>query len=95
MGNERPFDWPGVDNNAEKPEFDMGAYESVLLGVTGDANGDACVNVLDLLAVRANLGKEGSEIDPMSTDINGDDKVNVLDLLAVRAGLGKGSGCAR
>jgi parallel beta-helix repeat protein len=26
-GNIRPFDFPGVDNNGELPEFDMGAYE--------------------------------------------------------------------
>jgi len=26
-GNVRPFDYPGVDNNGELPEFDMGAYE--------------------------------------------------------------------
>jgi len=28
-GNIRPFDFPGVDNNGELPEFDMGAYELV------------------------------------------------------------------
>jgi len=28
-GNVRPFDFPGVDNNDELPEFDMGAYELV------------------------------------------------------------------
>ncbi|MFH1371724.1 MAG: right-handed parallel beta-helix repeat-containing protein [Planctomycetota bacterium] len=27
-GNIRPFDFPGVDNNGELPEFDMGAYEA-------------------------------------------------------------------
>ena len=47
----------------------------------------------DLLTVRANLGKEGSNIDPMSADVDGDGKVNVMDLLAVRAALGKGNGC--
>ena len=60
-----------------------------------DTDGDGCVNVMDILAVRANLGKEGSAINPLSADINGDDKVNVLDLLAVRAGLGKGDGCVQ
>jgi hypothetical protein len=29
-GNVRPFDFPGVDNNGEQPDFDMGAYETVL-----------------------------------------------------------------
>ena len=28
-GNIRPFDFPGVDNNGDLPEFDMGAYELV------------------------------------------------------------------
>ncbi|MHC4791262.1 MAG: right-handed parallel beta-helix repeat-containing protein [Planctomycetota bacterium] len=27
-GNPRPFDFPGVDNNGELPDFDMGAYEA-------------------------------------------------------------------
>jgi len=29
-GNIRPFDFPGVDNNGDLPDFDMGAYETVL-----------------------------------------------------------------
>jgi hypothetical protein len=29
-GNVRPFDYPGVDNNSELPEFDMGAYETII-----------------------------------------------------------------
>ncbi|MCK5172635.1 MAG: hypothetical protein KAR47_04540, partial [Planctomycetes bacterium] len=28
-GSLRPFDWFGVDNNGDEPEFDMGAYEAV------------------------------------------------------------------
>lgn len=28
-GNVRPFDFPGVDNNGELPDFDMGAYEAI------------------------------------------------------------------
>jgi len=27
-GNVRPFDFPGVDNNGELPDFDMGVYEA-------------------------------------------------------------------
>ncbi|MHC4157838.1 MAG: right-handed parallel beta-helix repeat-containing protein [Planctomycetota bacterium] len=27
-GTERPFDYPGVDNNGDLPDFDMGAYEA-------------------------------------------------------------------
>jgi hypothetical protein len=26
-GNLRPYDFPGIDNNGDEPEFDMGAYE--------------------------------------------------------------------
>ncbi|MDH4239572.1 MAG: right-handed parallel beta-helix repeat-containing protein [Phycisphaerae bacterium] len=29
VGNIRPFDFPGVYNNGELPDFDMGAYEAV------------------------------------------------------------------
>ncbi|MHC4641163.1 MAG: right-handed parallel beta-helix repeat-containing protein [Planctomycetota bacterium] len=29
-GNVRPFDFPGVDNNGDLPDFDIGAYENVL-----------------------------------------------------------------
>jgi hypothetical protein len=29
-GNPRPIDWPGVDNNGELDDFDMGAYEMPL-----------------------------------------------------------------
>ncbi len=59
----------------------------------GDATSDNCVNVQDLLMVRANLGDEGSQILPRSADVNRDGACNVLDLLAVRAHLGHGSGC--
>jgi hypothetical protein len=59
----------------------------------GDTNDDNCVNVSDLLVVRGQLGKVGSEIDPLSADVNGDGLVNVLDLFGVRGALGKGSGC--
>jgi parallel beta-helix repeat protein len=27
-GNPRPFDFPGIDNNGDLPDFDMGAYEA-------------------------------------------------------------------
>jgi hypothetical protein len=30
-GNIRPFDFPGVNNNGELPDFDMGAYEAIVL----------------------------------------------------------------
>ena len=60
-----------------------------------DTDGDGCVNVLDLMVVRGQLGKEGSAINPPEADIDGDEIVNVLDLLAVRGALGTGDGCAQ
>jgi len=60
---------------------------------TGDANEDWCVNILDLLVVRSNLGRTGSQIDPRSADIDSDGVVNVIDLLGIRAALGQGGGC--
>jgi len=84
---------------------DQGSSVSIVAGPDGsllcsspddlraDVDGDDCVNVMDLLAIRANLGREGSEINPPEADINGDEVVNVMDLLGVRADLGKGSGC--
>jgi len=61
--------------------------------LTADVSGDGCVNIMDLLSIRANLGKEGSQIVPRLADVDADGMVNVMDLLAVRAGLGTGSGC--
>ena len=56
--------------------------------IPGDLNGDLCVNVVDLLIVRAGLGTSGAP-----GDVNADGVCNVLDLLAVRAALGTGSAC--
>lgn len=52
-------------------------------GPPQDVNGDGCVNILDLLAVRNSLhGSPGRE------DVDGDGAVNVLDLLSVRNAAG-------
>ncbi len=75
------LDIPGHEIPGPDPEF------------LPDVTGDNCVNVLDLLSVRGNLGRTGSLIDPPEADTDGDGRVNVLDLLAVRGALGKGSGC--
>ncbi len=50
----------------------------------GDANGDALVNLADLLGVLANWGSDGSE----GGDVNGDSSVNLADLLSVLANWG-------
>jgi hypothetical protein len=51
------------------------------------------VNVVDLLIVRNNLGKSGSDMHPPEADVDGDGLCNVVDLLIVRNNLGKGAGC--
>jgi len=53
-----------------------------------DVNGDCVVNVLDIMVIRANLGREGSSIVPTTADVNRDGVCNMVDLLAVRSQLG-------
>jgi len=48
-----------------------------------DVNGDGCVNVLDLIAIRNALGSSAAQ-----EDVNGDGAVNVLDLIKARNKLG-------
>jgi len=50
----------------------------------GDANGDAMVNLADLLGVLSNWGSDGSE----GGDVNGDASVNLADLLSVLSNWG-------
>jgi len=59
------------------------AVEAVY-GLYGDANGDCCVNVLDLIFVRNCFGKDAATGDNWQADINQDGAINVLDLIRVR-----------
>jgi hypothetical protein len=68
-------------------DFRAGA---ITFGVRADVSGDDCVNVIDLLTVRNNLGKAGSLIFPPAADVDGDGICNVADLLIVRNRLGNG-----
>jgi hypothetical protein len=60
----------------------------------GDINGDAQVNVLDILEVVSNFGACPDE-DPCPADANGDGTVDVNDLLIVIDNFGPcdGPGC--
>ena len=49
-----------------------------------DVNEDRFVNILDLVLVSSNFGKEG----PVPADVNGDNTVNILDLTLVVSHLG-------
>lgn len=59
-----------------------GFWEPVL---DGDVNGDCVINLLDLLAVRNQIGLDpSSNPEARAADVNCDGKVNLLDLLYVR-----------
>ena len=67
-----------TSGTAESPDF-FASYVPV--------NGDCVVNVLDLIIVRNNLGKDWRT--NWKTDVNGDGKTNILDLIAIRNMLGR------
>ena len=52
--------------------------------ITADVNGDGEVNIQDLVAVAAAIGKTGEN----NADVNGDGEVNIQDLVAVAAAIG-------
>ena len=56
-----------------------------------DVNRDEVVNILDLVAVAANLGDEGADL---MSDVNGDGVVNILDLVLVAGALGNAAAAA-
>jgi len=59
-------------------------------GPPGDANGDGCVNILDLVLVRNNINRDpGSDGHP-GCDVNGDGSINILDLIFVRNHINEG-----
>jgi len=70
-------------------ESALGSALTVRTTVSGDANGDCQVNIMDLLVIRPQLG-----LDPCTSpaashaDLNGDHKVDLLDLLICRNHMG-------
>jgi len=60
-------------------------------GVEGDVDGNGCVNILDMMIVRNNLGAP-PPIDPPEADVNDDGACNILDMMMVRNHLGDGCG---
>ena len=61
-----------------------------LLKLAGDVNGDCRVNILDMVYIRNNIGKDpNSSISTGRSDVNSDGKINILDFVSVRNKLGK------
>ena len=56
--------------------------------ITGDANLDCTVNVMDLLVVRNLLHQDPASGDNWKADVNGDGAINLNDLITVRNRMG-------
>ncbi|HUW30422.1 MAG TPA: S8 family serine peptidase [Planctomycetota bacterium] len=76
-------------------QINMGAYgnspqasKSKHWRITGDANGDCRVNVLDLIVIRNLLGQSPTTGSNWRADINQSGTINVLDLIVARNNLG-------
>jgi hypothetical protein len=54
--------------------------------VTGDTNGDAKINVADMMSVKSHILKKStlSSVNYMAADVNGDGKINVADFMSVK-----------
>ena len=76
-----------IDGNSDgSPVVDIGAYEYL----PGDMNYDGKVNILDLIFIRNNLGRDpAASPAARRADVNNDSRVDILDLLAARNGLGR------
>ena len=72
-----------------KGTIDISVSSAVPLSVSGDANGDCKVNVLDLTFIRNKLGQDVNIGVNQKADVNNDGKINILDFVVVRNNLGK------
>jgi len=81
----------GVDQPAGQTTLTFavtGAHTAVSTwDITGDANGDCRVNILDLIFIRERLGRSVASGDNVKADVNRDGMINILDLICVRAQL--------
>ncbi|HUW32630.1 MAG TPA: S8 family serine peptidase [Planctomycetota bacterium] len=62
-------------------------FFALALPIPGDADGSCIVNILDLIFVRARMGKSVDTGDNWRADVNEDRLINILDLIYVRARL--------
>lgn len=65
------------------------ATPGIILPEASDVNGDGVVNILDLVSVSSQLGKEVPETTDAATDVNRDGVVNIQDLVWVAGAFGQ------
>jgi hypothetical protein len=82
-----------LEELGKKPDFDNLSDEETDLIINmfadTDINMDGCVNILDMIIVRNDLGKDPASgtANPRS-DVNADASINILDMILVRNDLG-------
>ena len=69
-----------INNEIASPGF----YWPQLWPISGDANGDCRVNILDLIYIRNRLNQDINTGDNIKADVNLDGRINILDLIFVR-----------
>ncbi len=82
-----------IDKTVDEPAnagIDLG---SICVKITGDANGDGFVNIVDKVIVRNCFGQPGSG-DCEDADVNCDGVVNIVDKVIVRNQFGESGGNA-
>ena len=84
---------PGAEyNDRDGTRNDKGYTGGPYALVPADVDDNGCVNILDLIAIRGNMGKDPSSGGISQCDVNKDGRINILDLIAVRAKLSIGCG---
>jgi len=79
-------------NDRDGSRNDKGDTGGPYAFVKQDVDDNGCVNILDLIAIRGNLGKNPSSGGISQCDVNRDGLINILDLIAVRGKLSVGCG---
>jgi predicted outer membrane repeat protein len=98
-GNIRPFDYPGVDNNGELPEFDMGAYEAIYINtapvaciVGGDRTVEAEADCRARVTLDGSCSSDADSTPRTNDDINDFDWYDVVDVCDPNSDIYLGSG---
>lgn len=80
--NQRGYEYACVDGGSAAPGYLT--YKKYVAAIPGDVNGDAVVNVADVVAlVNDILGNIGVDFNADAADVNSDGKVDVNDVVSV------------